>query len=204
MSTPPPPQGPYPPQGPAGQPPQGGFGPPPAAFGPPAGGPAPAYGAPTPPPQQGYAPPAQGYAQPQPGYAQPGQAPYAQQPQGWGAPPPQPKRRGKVILFAIVVPVVVIAVVLAAIYGFKHDPKYASVGDCVHNKGGAVAAGATDDHPDVTVIACSDASADAKVVGKEKGASMPEETCKKYSDADGYYTEQQGSDAITLCLHFLK
>ncbi|MGC0312022.1 LppU/SCO3897 family protein [Kitasatospora acidiphila] len=192
MSTPPPPQGQYPP-------PQGG------GYGPPQG----AYGAPQ--PQPGYGNPAQqGYAQPQPGYAQPQPQPYGQPAQGYAQPgygynvQPTPPRKGRKVLVGVFVVIVLAVIAGLAAYGMKTDPKYAAVGDCVHNKNGNVSAGATDDHPDVVTIACTDPSADAKIVGKEPGASDPETTCKKYPDSDGYYTQKQGSDDFTLCLKFLK
>ncbi|MFE9423317.1 hypothetical protein ACFYNO_10160 [Kitasatospora sp. NPDC006697] len=192
MSTPPPPQGQYPP------PQGGGFGPPPGA-----------YGAPGPQAPQGYAPPPQqGYLPPQQGYAQPGQ-PYGQPmpPQypnpGFVTPPAKP-RRGPRIILGIVVVVVLAVIGVFAVNSAKHDPKYASVGDCVHNKNGSVAAGGTDDHPDVVTIACTDPNADAKIVGKVHGSGDPDTNCKQFSDADGYYTQKQGSEDFTLCLKFLK
>jgi hypothetical protein len=78
------------------------------------------------------------------------------------------------------------------------------VGDCVHNRAGVTTAGATDDHPDVEVLPCSDPSADAKVVGKESGTGNPDDLCRKYPDSDGYYQKQgSSSDSYTLCLQFL-
>jgi hypothetical protein len=202
LSTPPPPQGQYPP------PQGGGFGPPQGAYGQPQ---QPGYGYPA---QQGYAQPQPGYAQPQPGYGQPqpGQAPYgqpaagyAQPPAGFGMPPqPAPKRKGGRALKVILALVVLAVVGGFFAYNAKSDPTYASVGDCVHNKNGSPAAGATDDHPDVVTIACTDPNADAKIVGKVQGTGDPETTCKKYPDSDGYYTQKQGSDDFTLCLKFLK
>jgi hypothetical protein len=186
LSSPYPPQDQYP-QGPAGAAPQGGFGPPV-------------------PPQQGYGQPQPGYGQPQPGYAQPGQPPYGQQPAGWAVQPQPPQRRGgRKVLLSLVVLLVVGGGIAATVYNSKHDPKYASVGDCVHNRNGAVAAGVTDKHPDVTVVKCTDSTADARVVGTvSDGGSDPDKSCEKFSDADGYYTEQRGSSSTTLCLHFLK
>ncbi|MCC9312457.1 hypothetical protein LN042_36315 [Kitasatospora sp. RB6PN24] len=193
MSTPPPPQGQYPP-------PQGG-----GYYGPPQG----AYGAP--PQQPGYgAPVQQGYAQPQPGYAQ--QQPYGQPPQGYAQQPAyggynvQPTRRsgGKRAL-RIIVSLVVLAVAGGVLLFLnKNDPSYAKVGDCVHNKNGSPTAGAEDRNPDVVTVSCTDPNADAKIVAKEPGTLLPDMTCKKYPDADGYYTQKQGSDDFTLCLHFLK
>ena len=94
-------------------------------------------------------------------------------------------------------------VIFAIVYSVQHNPSYASVGDCVHNKN-ATTTGITDTHPNVVVIACSDPDADAKVVGKVKGSSDGETGCRPFSDADGYYSQEQGSDTFTLCLHMLK
>ncbi|GAA1982656.1 LppU/SCO3897 family protein [Kitasatospora viridis] len=192
MSTPPPPQGQYPP-------PQGGGYGPPGAYGAPQG-----YAQ----PQQGYAPPQQGYAPPQQGYPQPqyGQpAPqYPQQP-GFGYNQPPVKRRsgGKVVLSIFILIVVAVVGVLYYI-GDKNNPTYAAVGDCVHNKNGNPAPGATTEHPDLVTIACTDPNADAKVVGKVSGTLLPEMSCKKFPTADGWYTQREGSDDFTLCLQFLK
>jgi hypothetical protein len=195
LSTPPPPQGQYPP------PQGGGFGPPQGAYGTPAAQP-PGYGYPA---QGGYAQPQPGYAQPQPGqapYGQPAPAPgFAQPGYGFQPAPPRKKRMGLKITL-VVAGLAVIGGLVA--YNAKTDPSYAKVGDCVHNKNGSVADGSTDEHPDVVTIACTDANADAKIVGKVSGTSDPENNCKKFSDADGYYTQKQGSDDFTLCLHFLK
>jgi hypothetical protein len=119
--------------------------------------------------------------------------------------PPQPAPRKNRRALRIILAVVVLAVVGGVVaYTQKSNPTYASVGDCVHNKNGTPAAGASDDHPDVVTIACTDPNADAKIVGKISGTSDPDNNCKKFPDADGYYTQKQGSDDFTLCLHFLK
>jgi hypothetical protein len=119
--------------------------------------------------------------------------------------PPQPAPRKSGRAARVIIALIVLAVAGGVIaYTQKSDPTYASVGDCVHNKNGDVAAGGTDSHPDVVTIACTDANADAKIVGKIQGTSDPDTNCKKFPDADGYYTQKQGSDDFTLCLHFLK
>ncbi|MFJ9520364.1 hypothetical protein ACIRPK_19170 [Kitasatospora sp. NPDC101801] len=57
--------------------------------------------------------------------------------------------------------------------------------------------------PDVVVLDCTDPDAEAKIVGKVEG-TIDESACDKFQDADGLYTEKQGSRKFTLCLHFLK
>jgi hypothetical protein len=104
--------------------------------------------------------------------------------------------------FAVLGFLVPALVIVAIVYNVQHDPSYASVGDCVHNKHTSVS-GAGDTHPDVVVLACSDPSADAKIVGKVKNSSDGETSCKQFSEYDGYYSEEQGRDRFTLCLHFL-
>lgn len=105
--------------------------------------------------------------------------------------------------FAVLGFLVPVLVIGAIVYNVQHDPSYASVGDCVHNKNASVSVGA-DTHPDVVVIACSDPSADARIIGKVKGSSDGETSCKQFSEYDGYYSEEQGRDRFTLCLHFLE
>ncbi|MFJ2776996.1 MULTISPECIES: hypothetical protein [unclassified Kitasatospora] len=119
--------------------------------------------------------------------------------------PGQPMNPGKplfqrVAVLGLLVPLLVIG---AIVYNVQSDPSFASVGDCVHNKN-AIVTGVTDNHPDVVVLSCSDPDADARIVGKVKDSSNGETACRQFSDADGYYTEEQGSDQFTLCLHFLK
>ncbi|MDH6129066.1 hypothetical protein [Kitasatospora sp. GP82] len=58
-------------------------------------------------------------------------------------------------------------------------------------------------HPDVVVVACSDPSAEAKVVARENATSDGDAACRKYADADGFFT-YEGSNRYTLCLHFLR
>ncbi len=119
--------------------------------------------------------------------------------------PGQPMNPGRTVflrpaILGLLLPVLVLG---AIVYSAQSDPSYASVGDCVHNKN-AVASGATDTHPDVVTISCSDPNADARIVGKVKDSSDGEKACTPFADADGYYSQEQGSDRFTLCLHFLK
>ncbi|BFV58046.1 hypothetical protein KCMC57_up31500 [Kitasatospora sp. CMC57] len=119
--------------------------------------------------------------------------------------PGQPMNPGKPVfqrpvILGVLVPVIV---VLAIGFSIKGDPGYAAVGDCVRNRNTTVAVGAEDNHPDVVVLDCSDPKAEAKIVGKVEN-TVDESVCDKFEDSDGLYTEQQGSNKFTLCLHFLK
>ncbi|MFD8495711.1 hypothetical protein [Amycolatopsis sp. NPDC059657] len=119
--------------------------------------------------------------------------------------PGQPMNPGKplflrVAIIGLVVPALVVFAIVNAV---RHDASYASVGDCVHNAHTMVS-GVEDSHPDVSVIECSDPRADAKIVGKVKDSSAGASACRQFSDADGYYVEEQGRSKFTLCLHFLK
>jgi hypothetical protein len=120
--------------------------------------------------------------------------------------PGQPMNPGRPLfqraaILGLLIPVLAIG---AIVYHTQSDPSYASVGDCVHNKNALVVPGATDTHPDVVVLPCSDPDADAKIVGKVKYSSDGESDCKQFSDADGFYSQDQDGDKFTLCLHFLK
>lgn len=118
--------------------------------------------------------------------------------------PGVPMRTGRPLFARIaavgfLVPVLVVA---GVVYAAQQDPSYASVGDCVHSKS-PVVPGVTDTDPDVVVISCSDPSADAKIVGKVSGTTDSDTACKKFSDADGFYSQEQGGDKYILCLQFL-
>ncbi|WP_371477388.1 hypothetical protein [Kitasatospora sp. NBC_00315] len=118
---------------------------------------------------------------------------------GLPADPGKPVFRRPAIL-GLLIPLIVVG---AIVYSAQRDPGYASVGDCVHSKH-TVVAGVEDKDADVVVIDCSDSDADARIVGKVPGTHDGESACTAFSDADGYYYREQGSDQYTLCLHFLK
>lgn len=107
----------------------------------------------------------------------------------------------RVAVLGLLIPVLVIAFIA---YQASVDPTNASAGDCVRNKNTTtMAAGSGDSHPDVVIVSCDDRTADAKVVARVDSTSDGETACRKYDDADGYYTHK-GSDLYTLCLHFLR
>ncbi|MFC9331386.1 hypothetical protein [Kitasatospora sp. NPDC057015] len=118
---------------------------------------------------------------------------------GQPADPGKPLYRRPAIL-GLLIPLVAIGLI---VFQAQRDPSYASVGDCVHNKN-VMIAGVDDTHPDVVVLSCSDPDADARIVGKVSDTANGDSACEGYPDADGYYTEEQGSEKFTLCLHFLK
>ena len=118
---------------------------------------------------------------------------------GQPADPGRPLTRRPAIL-GLLIPVIAVG---AIAFSVQQDPTYAGVGDCVHNKH-TMTAGVEDTRPDVVVLGCSDPDADARIVGKVSDTTNGETACERFADADGYYTEEQGSDRFTLCLHFLK
>lgn len=118
---------------------------------------------------------------------------------GQPADPGKPLTRRPAIL-GLLIPVIAVG---AIAFNVQQDPSYADVGDCVHSKH-TVTAGVEDNHPNVVVIDCSDPDADARIVGKVSDGTNRETACDRFSDSDGYYTEERGSERLTLCLHFLK
>jgi hypothetical protein len=86
------------------------------------------------------------------------------------------------------------AVLFAVTTSVREDPKYASVGDCVHNSG-------TTFDPDVKVVDCGGSQAEYRVVGKLTGTTDVED-CRQFEDqgAEAGYYQQQGSSKTMLCL----
>lgn len=102
--------------------------------------------------------------------------------------PGKPLFRRPAIL-GFLVPIAVIALIALSAQG---SPKYASVGDCVQNKG-------TTDAPDVAVVDCGSADAEFKIVGKLKDSTNYMD-CEQFGDSTASYTKEQGSSKYTLCL----
>lgn len=92
-------------------------------------------------------------------------------------------------ILGLLLPVVAIGLIVLGVQG---DPQYASVGDCVQNKG-------TADKPDVGVVDCGSADAEFKIVGKLENSTNYDD-CEKFSGFTDAYTEEQGSSKYTLCL----
>jgi hypothetical protein len=95
-------------------------------------------------------------------------------------------QRPAAIMF--LVPVAVLVVIIAAVVAGSSDATYASVGDCVVNKG-------TDANPDVHVATCGPGTylVDQKLSGTTSDTNCPQ------SDPASY-TQQEGSDEFVLCL----
>ncbi|GAA4857907.1 LppU/SCO3897 family protein [Kitasatospora terrestris] len=122
--------------------------------------------------------------------------------------PGMPMNPGKPLLqrpaaLGFLLPIIALVLIIVAAVNAPTTPRSAAVGDCVHNRHVA-ASDSGDDHPDVVVLPCSDPKAEARIVGKVDGTANAETACKKFADADGYYTEERGSRKYTLCLHFTK
>ncbi|WP_194235825.1 hypothetical protein [Streptomyces sp. CB01881] len=123
-----------------------------------------------------------------------------------GAPRP-PANPGKPVylrptILGVLIPAILISLIVLV---EKGDPEFAKAGDCIHNKNSIVLPGAIDSNPDVEVVPCSDARAEARVVGREDDTNDGEGVCRRsFPDADGYFTYKRGSDKYTLCLQSLK
>jgi hypothetical protein len=138
------------------------------------------------PPPSSFGPPQPSYAhpqQPQPGYQYPQQQ--------WGA--PQPARRSpakKILLIAAVA----IGLILAAIVVLADSDgaEQAKAGDCMTNDG-------TQLQPELRIVACTEATAEYKVVEVIKGTSDPK-VCEAKSDS-GYFQERSSGTKFVLCLN---
>jgi len=108
--------------------------------------------------------------------------------------PGQPMNPGKPLfrraaILGLVVPISVIGLIVV---GMQGDADYASVGDCVQNKG-------TTSAPDVQVVDCGSADAEFKIVGKLENSTNYDE-CEKFDGFTVAYTKEKGSSSYTLCL----
>jgi hypothetical protein len=111
---------------------------------------------------------------------------------------PAGRRRGKRRqIVALVVFLVVVAVAFGGIWlGTRHSASTATVGDCVHQTG-------TDA---VTVVACTDPTADFKVVGRVENKTQVDaglSACDPYVDQGAetfYWAGQPGKTGYVLCL----
>ncbi|MEU8928137.1 hypothetical protein AB0D10_45815 [Kitasatospora sp. NPDC048545] len=121
-----------------------------------------------------------------------------------GAPRP-PMDPGKPVYLRPTILGVLIPVILISLIVFieKGDPEFAKAGDCIHNNSPVLVPGAVDKNPDVIVVPCSDARAEARVVSREDDTVDGETVCRKYPDADGYFTYKRRDEKYTLCLHGL-
>jgi hypothetical protein len=108
--------------------------------------------------------------------------------------PGQPMNPGKPLfrraaILGLLIPVAIIGLI---VFAAQRDPQYASVGECIHNKGTASA-------PEVSVIDCGSADAEFKIIGKLENSTNYND-CEKFSGFTDAYTEEQGSSKYTLCL----
>ncbi|MER7770625.1 hypothetical protein [Kitasatospora sp. NPDC096140] len=104
-------------------------------------------------------------------------------------------------IVGLLIPAVLITLIFALL---KDDPEFAKAGDCIHNSSPLAMSGLNDNNPDVKVVSCSDPQADARVVGRADNTTDGETECRKYPDADSYFTYKRGSDKYLLCLTSLK
>ncbi|MFD7450486.1 hypothetical protein [Kitasatospora sp. NPDC059827] len=120
--------------------------------------------------------------------------------------PGTPMDPGKPVYLRPTIVGVLIPAVLATLLFvlLKDDPEFAKAGDCVHNSNVIAIPGLDDKNPDLKVVPCSDPQADARVVGRADDSNDGETECRKYPDADSYFTYKHGSDKYLLCLKSLK
>ncbi|QMU78946.1 toxin-antitoxin system, toxin component [Streptacidiphilus sp. PB12-B1b] len=107
--------------------------------------------------------------------------------------PGQPLELGRPLLarpgaIGLLVPVAVVALVVAGITASSSDPSYASVGSCVQNHG-------TSDNPDVSVVTCAPGT--YKVIDK-LGDTTDDSGCPQPTTVS--YTQQESGDDFVLCL----
>ncbi|MEV5237617.1 hypothetical protein AB0K89_00510 [Streptomyces cinnamoneus] len=170
MTTPPPNQNPYAPQGgnPWGQQP----------------------------PAPGQQPGPYGQQPPAAPYGQQPAAPYGQ-PGGWQqapVPPPAPRRSVKKILRNVVLPILGLIIAGGAwLFGKGDDTTKLAVGDCLQNTG-------TSTKPSIEKLDCSDAKATHKVLKKVDGSTLAQLACTNVDGTIAALTWKERSDSFTLCL----
>ncbi|MEU4209842.1 DUF3824 domain-containing protein [Streptomyces sp. NPDC026206] len=171
MTTPPPNQHPYAPQGgnPYGQQPPAPYGQQPGPYG-----------------QQ---PPTAPYGQrPTAPYGQPGGFP------GAPVPPPAPRRSVKKIIRNVVLPVLGLIVAGAAwIFGKSDDTQTLAVGQCLENTGSSY-------KPNIEKRDCTASNATHKVLKKVKGTSSAHTACENVEGTVAAVTWKERSDSFVLCL----
>lgn len=142
---------------------------------------------------------------PAPGGYPPPAAPGGYPPPGGGYPPmapTPPKKSGRsmvrIVLYVIVALVVVIGGIVAYVQS-RSKPAATAVGDCMVGQSAET----------LKKIACTDAKAEWKVVGrvadKTESESTVEKTCSPWPDADTLYWEgKKGEKGFALCLAPIK
>ncbi|MEU5050741.1 hypothetical protein [Streptomyces sp. NPDC021096] len=180
MTTPPPHQNPYAPQGgnPYGQQP----------------GP---YGQQPPAAPYGQQPPAAPYGQqpPAPPYGQQPTAPMGQ-PGGWGTPvppPARPRRSPMKIIRNIVLPILGLIIAGAAWIFGQDDAETLQAGQCLENTGSSY-------KPNIQKRDCTASNATHKVLKKVKGTSSAYTACENVEGTTAAVTWRERSDSFVLCL----
>ncbi|WP_371484173.1 hypothetical protein [Kitasatospora sp. NBC_00315] len=111
-------------------------------------------------------------------------------------PTPEPapaKKRGTSKILLRVLGVVAALVVGIVVFGYfvQDDPSLAVAGDCVHNAG-------TDSKPKVSIVKCTEGTAEFKVLKVVTGSD--DKQCDAVEGVEAAYVEQSGGDSFVLCL----